>query len=158
MSKRRDPVLLGEILARAEATSARAAGSALAPAVWRDVVGERIARRTRPGALERGALTIHVASSVWAQELSLFSTTLLERLAQRGVHVARLRFRVEAVDASPRFPKPAPSRTPLARDLPPKLRERLDRIEDAELRAAIAEAARLILPANREPRRRKRRP
>src|SRR4029453_11781903 len=38
---------------------------------WRRIVGDRVAARTRPGRLRDGTLTIHVASAVWAQELSL---------------------------------------------------------------------------------------
>jgi lipopolysaccharide export system ATP-binding protein len=40
---------------------------------WRDIVGERVARRTVPGKIEDGVLVVGVESPVWAQELSLLS-------------------------------------------------------------------------------------
>ena len=36
---------------------------------WAEIVGEDVARRTEPGALERGALTVKVRGSTWLAEL-----------------------------------------------------------------------------------------
>src|ERR1041385_1224697 len=61
---------------------------------WRTLVGDRIGERTRPGNIRDGRLTVYVASAVWAQELSLLSSTILERLVRDGLKVKELRFRV----------------------------------------------------------------
>jgi hypothetical protein len=99
-----------------------------------------VAARTQPGALRDGELIVRVASSVWAQELSLLSTTILGRLRQAGVTVKRLRFHVGTVDPlPPGFVRTAPP--PVRAKLPDDLLRRLDQIEDPELRAAVAEAA-----------------
>lgn len=108
---------------------------------WRSLVGDRIGERTRPGTVHDGCLTVYVATAVWAQELTLLSTTILERLAGSGVRVERLRFRVGDVGEPP-APRPVKERpAPPKADLPDALRERLARIDDPVLRAAIAEAA-----------------
>lgn len=106
---------------------------------WRAVVGDRVAERARPGNLRGGVLTVHVASSVWAQELSLLSTTILERLTKAGIVAERLRFRVGEIEAAPRRASANPN--PQKRALPDDLTRRLDAIPDERLRAAIAEAA-----------------
>ena len=113
---------------------------------WRRVVGSKIAARTRVGRLSRGTLTIKVASSAWSNELSFLREDLTGRLVQQGHEVARLRF---VVDQG--LGKPSPRR-PLERDratrdqpLPPELSARLAEVEDPNLRAAIAEAARVSL-------------
>lgn len=108
---------------------------------WRSLVGDRIGERTRPGSLRDGCLTIYVASAVWAQELSLLSTTILERLVRDGLAVKELRFRVGDIGEPPEK-RPLIEKAPAAKaELPKALAERLAHIEDPALRAAIAEAA-----------------
>jgi hypothetical protein len=111
--------------------------------VWREAVGLRIAERARPVLLERGVLTLRVATSVWANELSMLQTTILERLVALRVAVVELRFRVGPIDPPERPPErrgaravPAPAR------LPPELKATLTGVMDDELRDAIADAAR----------------
>ncbi|HEX4475650.1 MAG TPA: DciA family protein [Polyangiaceae bacterium] len=110
---------------------------------WRRIVGERVAERTRPGKIQCGVLTVYVASSVWAQELSLLSSAMKDRLAEAGFAVDEVRFRVgdlgERVVATPSAPPPA-RETPKSA-LPDDLARRLERVEDPALRAVIAEAA-----------------
>lgn len=106
---------------------------------WRRVVGDRVAERARPGTLRGGVLMVHVASAVWAQELSLLSTTILDRLANAGIVAERLRFRVGEIEEAPR--RPTATKEPQKRQLPDDLTRRLDSIPDERLRAAIAEAA-----------------
>lgn len=106
--------------------------------VWKDVVGLRLAQRTRPLQLQSGTLTVRVSSSIWAQELSLLQETLIERLTARGIVAQRLRFRIGRVDAPPRLPRltsaqPSP--------IPQELAERIAKVEDPNVRRAIAEAA-----------------
>lgn len=125
---------------------ARQTGALMTHEQWRRVVGSKIAARTRVGRLSRGTLTIKVASSAWSNELSFLREDLTGRLVQQGHEVARLRF---VVDQG--LGKPSPRR-PLERDratrdqpLPPELSARLAEVEDPNLRAAIAEAARVSL-------------
>lgn len=106
---------------------------------WRGIVGERVAARTRPGTIRDGTLTVYVASSVWAQELSLLSTAILDRLREGGVEARALRFRVGEIE--PLFDVRAESVERRAAPLPDELSERLARIGDANLRAKVAEAA-----------------
>jgi predicted nucleic acid-binding Zn ribbon protein len=47
---------------------------------WAAAVGEAIAAATRPIAEREGVLTVHCATSVWAQELDLMAPELLSRL------------------------------------------------------------------------------
>jgi predicted nucleic acid-binding Zn ribbon protein len=47
---------------------------------WPEIVGEEIARRTRPECLRKGALVVRVCNSVWAQELSFYKPVILNRL------------------------------------------------------------------------------
>ena len=47
---------------------------------WAEAVGEAIAREATPVAERRGVVTVACRSAVWAQELDLMSTELVERL------------------------------------------------------------------------------
>jgi len=60
---------------------------------WRKVVGEAIAAQAKPTSERAGVLTISCSASVWAQELDLMATEILERLnASLGERkLARLR-------------------------------------------------------------------
>jgi hypothetical protein len=107
---------------------------------WFRTVGERVANRTRPGHLRDGVLTVYVASAVWAQELSLLSPTILERLRGSGLDVRNLRFRVGEIEPLQQARTVTTERRGAA-DLPSDLSERLAKIGDPELRAKMAEAA-----------------
>ena len=140
-----EPAHIGPLLAATREEAARA--TRLGPVdldLWRGVVGPRIADRTRPGQLRRDVLTVTVASAVWAQELSLLKSEILERLQASGLKLAGIRFVVGKL-TGPRMLVAPPSPPPPVAPLPRELRGRLDRIEDPELRAAIAEAAGLSL-------------
>jgi hypothetical protein len=82
-------------------------------------------------------LTVRVPSATWAQELSLLSGVVLERLQAAGHNVTRMRFQVHATRSAPERPVTVVRRAPL----PPSLRDSLEQIEDPELRRSIAEAA-----------------
>jgi hypothetical protein len=113
---------------------------------WELAVGTRIATRTRPEKLERGTLWVITASAAWSQELSLLVDPIKERLANVGVEVKELRFRVGKIEMDTRIalrrpPKEAPREVrieePLARALA--------NVGDDELRRAIAAAAKRAL-------------
>src|SRR5215467_6768611 len=80
---------------------------------WGALVGPDMARRTQPGRLEHGCLTVTVDNSPWLQELTLRQAELTSRLADQIPEVQRLRMvlgtltRVTSASA-PRRPRPAP--------------------------------------------------
>ena len=47
---------------------------------WKEIVGEEIAKRTRPECIRKDALVVRVANSAWAQELSFQKDVILARL------------------------------------------------------------------------------
>jgi len=67
--------------------------------VWRNVAGERIARQTRVGLLQRGVLDIIVANSTWLQELTFQKGELLSKLVAElpNMKIKNLRFRAGAI-------------------------------------------------------------
>lgn len=141
------PSTLGSVLGGTVDQLARRARMAVRPDVWRAAVGHRVADRTQPGRLGRGVLEVRVASPVWAQELTYLAPTITDRLRASGVDVHELRFRVGNIE--PGLPvEPARERARRA-PLPPELEQRLEQIEDDELRAAIADAAALHFGAKR---------
>jgi hypothetical protein len=135
--------MVGELLDGARVVSAKRGGVAIDRETWRRLLGDRVARRTEPGPLSAGILTVYVASAPWAQELSLLSNELLQRLAPLGLRIGAVRFRVRQQIQGP---APGFKRRPAARAaLPSELRERVETIDDAELRDAIANTLELWL-------------
>ena len=113
---------------------------------WRAAVGPRIADRAQPISIERGVLTIKVATSVWANELHMLTSELLARLKLRGFAVIALRFRVAPLDTVGRPPeRRATRKVPPPASLEPELRALVANVADTELRAAIEQAARANL-------------
>lgn len=47
---------------------------------WKEIVGEEIAKRTRPECIRKDALIVRVVNSSWAQELSFQKEVILARL------------------------------------------------------------------------------
>lgn len=146
--KKRDPLLVGSVLATTKSATARLAGVSLDWITWRDIVGERVARRTVPGKIEDGVLVVGVESPVWAQELSLLSEEVVARLRRRGFSVSSIRFRPTPPKA--RVPEGRAKKAPAPLPLPADLAERLALIDDAALRETIATAASHALGARAE--------
>ena len=138
------PSTLGEVLAESRKFALERSKAPMDRDSYRLAVGRRIAERTELGELKRGELTVYVASPAWAQELSLLAPQMIERLSERGLAVKRLRFRLQD---NPAAKKPAAAKQPPAphKPLPPELDARLQRVDDDELRRAIAGAAGLAL-------------
>jgi hypothetical protein len=132
------PELVGTLLDQARRTCARRAGVALDHESWREVVGERIARRTTPGSVRDGLLTVMVESPVWAQELSLLSEEIVARLSRHGLAVTGIRFRTGKVARAPTPPGRRAASPPV--ELPDDVRERLAGVDDPDLREVIATA------------------
>ncbi len=135
---------VADLLADSPMLSERSAH--IRPSEWRKAVGERLAQKTHPERMVEGVLTVRVPSSTWAQELSLLSQVVLERLAAAGHRCKKLRFHVAG--------GPAPTDPPLTvvrrAALPAPLTETIARVEDAELRGLITEAASLSLARRSE--------
>src|SRR5262245_3709762 len=89
---KRSPAPIGVLLEEARDASAHAGGVVIDRERWRRAVGDRIASRTEPGRLRAGVLTVHSASSAWAQELSFLSPEILARVRALGLEVEALRF------------------------------------------------------------------
>jgi hypothetical protein len=145
--RNREPVAIGGLLSAylpkpvaAEANDERR--DVVDEITWRRLVGVGIAKRTRPLSLVRGVLLVQVGSAAWAQQLSLLTDTVLERLAEKGLAVRQLRFRVGPVEPLRR----EPAKQIIVREvprvpLPVVLREEIERVEDLELRAVLTSAA-----------------
>lgn len=143
------PALLSEVLVGAETYLAERSGAAIPRAEWTSIVGPRIAARTRVGKLRQGVLTVKVASSAWSQELSFLKLQLVAKLRRAGHEVSDLRFFVDHIADDAKTSKPqrriSQNRQQNGQPLPPDLVKRLERVDDPNLRAAIAEAARSSL-------------
>jgi len=116
---------------------------------WSELVGARIAQRTRPDGIVDRVLWVEVATSAWLHELNLLRMQLIAGLRERLGEPAlfdELRFRLagqrrrDPVALRPRRPaRPAPPAPPPATGA---ARERIVReaaaVDDAELRELIA--------------------
>jgi len=120
-------------------------------AEWRDLVGERIASRTRPREVLGGALIVEVASSAWLHELNLLKPQLLAGLLERiGEPKLFERLDLRLIGRSrrddttvPKPRRPAPSRTrPAPKPATGAAREAIVRdvmaVDDPDLRELIA--------------------
>src|SRR5438445_1567105 len=98
---------------------------------WRAAVGADLSRRSRPGELKGGTLTIMVDNSPWLQELSMRSAEVLSAVRARfGPSVTALRLSLAG-------PAPSPER-PARRATPPTGSSRLDPDETALVESALA--------------------
>ncbi len=65
---------------------------------WHTLVGDAVARRARPGQLQRTVLTIYVSNAAWLHELSRYGKTeLLKKLQDRfgAARITDLRFQAD---------------------------------------------------------------
>lgn len=139
------PALLGELLVGAENFVRKQTGVPIPREEWRGIVGARIASRTRVGRLQKGVLTIQVASSAWSSELSFLKADILRKLQGAGHDIVNLRFVVDKWDAPSEKRHPLVRHLPTPVALPAELEARLKRVDDPNLRAAIADAAKYSL-------------
>ncbi|MBN2197505.1 MAG: DUF721 domain-containing protein [Polyangiaceae bacterium] len=138
------PTLLATLLSDAQRVTAQAARAGpVSRETWRRVVGDRIANRTQVGRLEQGSLEVVVSSPVWAQELAFLSREIVARMHKLGLPVDRVRFRVGAVPALEALATRGSRVAPVA--LPQDLEASIAAIDDPDLRATVAEAARYSL-------------
>jgi len=109
-------------------------------AAWADVVGLDVARRTRPGKLHDGALTVYTAGSTWSHQLTFLAPKIVAALNERcpETSVTRLRFVVASGRTKALLDGIARTTTALERvrgdeSVPPiAVDARADRVEDVE--------------------------
>jgi predicted nucleic acid-binding Zn ribbon protein len=96
MSRRRAPREASSAIRAARDRAAPRTGLAAVQAAWLGMVGEQLAAVATPASERAGTLTIECADTVWAQELDLMQTQLLQRLREELGELApsTLRFRV----------------------------------------------------------------
>jgi predicted nucleic acid-binding Zn ribbon protein len=84
----RDPQLLGAVLERLMKARGwqKPAAEATVFGAWEKVVGEDIAKHSRPIKLEGGELTVEAESTAWATQLRLLASGLLRRIAAEVGH------------------------------------------------------------------------
>jgi hypothetical protein len=117
---------------------------------WTELVGPRIAQRTRPDRIVDRVLWVEVATSAWLHELTLLKPQLLKGLLERlgePTLFDDLRLRLaggprKGAVTVPRGRRPAPPLPPPARPATGAAREAIVRevagIDDDELRELIA--------------------
>jgi hypothetical protein len=108
---------------------------------WTEIVGERIAARTRPQGLRGGVLTVAVASASWLNELAFLRTELTARinaiLGVGWVQAVRLVAGPVPGRARPRpVPPPAP-RVPVPPEQLGEVEREVALVSDVPLRHAI---------------------
>jgi predicted nucleic acid-binding Zn ribbon protein len=99
MSRRRAPRPAATAFQLARERAAPKTGLASVQAAWAGAVGEQLAAMAEPVSERDGTLTVECADAVWAQELDLMQTQLLERLreqlGERAPEALRFRLRNE---------------------------------------------------------------
>jgi hypothetical protein len=123
---------------------------------WDDIVGERVARRTRPDGFFKRVLWVRVANSSWLHELTMMKPALLAAVrAAAGdpplvddlrFHLGRRR-EADGDDALAEVDRLTAARRAPARRLPPPppavgeakaaIERETDRVDDPELRAIL---------------------
>lgn len=80
----RDPQLLGDAAAGLLATRGWTEDVHVAGvfARWSEIVGEHVAEHSAPESFEDGRLVVRAASSAWATNLRMYTSTMLGRLAE----------------------------------------------------------------------------
>ena len=82
MTRRRAPRQAGEAFRVARDLAAPKTGLASVQAAWSGAVGGQIAEVAQPISERAGTLTVECTNAMWAQELDLMQSQLLERLRE----------------------------------------------------------------------------
>jgi predicted nucleic acid-binding Zn ribbon protein len=121
-------------------------------ASWPDVAGDAVARNAWPLRLGRdGTLHVATSSSTWAHELDLLQEPLLDGLRAKLGESAptRLRFAAGPVPEPPSPREPSTAAPSAPAPVPPEIESEAaaaaSEIDDEELRALVARAARASL-------------
>jgi hypothetical protein len=112
---------------------------------WNKVVSPKIVKNARPVRMYRGVLTVHTATSAWANSLQFESEHLLAAIHKHApeAKLKKMRFCVGPLPeliAPPRKKKPLAKPVPLT-ELPDSIARELAKIRDDRVRDAVARAA-----------------
>ncbi len=119
---------------------------------WEEVVGPRLAARTRPDNLYRGRLKVRVANSAWLNELTFMRDEIITRITAvfgrkvvRELNLVVGELRPPAPPASRQVRRPSPPSAARERvEIPTQALEAVEEevagVEDPDLRQAVKEA------------------
>ena len=113
---------------------------------WAALVGPETARRTQPGRLQHGCLTVTVDNSPWLSELTLREAELTARLAEHVSEIRSLRFVIGTLAGETPAPRARESRPDR---LTPAEAHEIDDAVSVIGDAAVASAARRLLTTAR---------
>jgi len=134
--------LLGGALSSIE--QANLLNYALMERKWADIVGERLARVSRPGELSRRNLLIWVKEPVWADSMSYLKTEIIEKInrviGKSIVDSIKTVYKRDFEPATTPAAKAEPEEVD-ERVIPPEIlasiEKTLEQTDDSELRAAL---------------------
>ncbi len=105
---------------------------------WEEIVGPAIAKAARPKSFSKGRLIIEVKDSIWMNQLHFEEERILSLL---NVQAGEELFQEIRWVLSKRPFRKHPKRSTKAREIPPRLRQKIEKevavIEDPELRKAF---------------------
>ncbi|MBW2260569.1 MAG: DUF721 domain-containing protein [Deltaproteobacteria bacterium] len=145
--RREAPIKIEEPLGRALERAAPLGKRLLAVKQrWRTIVSPRTLAHARPTSIRRNVLTLTVTDSLWMSELMYFAPKFLEALNESlpgDQALERIRLRVgELPPALGAGTLPAGELEPVVEvEVSAEIRERLERIEDPELREQMVRIA-----------------
>ena len=120
---------------------------------WASVVGQEIARRSEPEALENGILTVRVTDPAWGKMIAKLQGQIvpaLNRAVGKGL-VRRINFiRREKLEKQVREEAGAEEASVALGPPPESVMRASDRISDMELREAVRKSAARYLKAREE--------
>ena len=112
----RDPQLFGAVLQRLMKQRGweKPKAEATVFGAWEKVVGEDIAKHSRPVKLDAGVLTVEAESTAWATQLRMLAATLLRNIASEVGHnvVTRLNIHGPAAPSWNKGPRRVQGRGP----------------------------------------------
>lgn len=113
---------------------------------WRAIVSPRTLEHARPTSIRRNVLTLTVTDSLWMSELMYFVPEFLAALNEslpgdQAIEKIRLRVGNLAPEPGSGARPPAELDPPVEAELSPELRQRLEGIEDPELRGQMMRIA-----------------
>ncbi len=108
--------------------------------IWPEVVGEEVARKSRPGLLKSGRLQVFVTDSVWLQQLAMLKPKILEalriRLQASIVHDLFFTLGMPSPPQEPDTPRRRKTQPPPEGDA--RIQEILQPLQDLECREVVA--------------------
>ena len=108
--------------------------------IWPEVVGEEVARKSRPGLLKNGRLQVFVTDSVWLQQLTMLKPKLLESLRSHlNAAVVQDLFFTLGMPLSSQGPKTSgPRQVQLSPEEEARIEEILQPLQGLECREVLA--------------------